>query len=542
MDDQTLREIYSRHFEMVIKEGGVACVMAAYNKVNGTKSTQNKVLLTDIIRTDFGFRGFTLTDWWAMPGDQTRPSAATAQGYAADAVTAGLDIELPWNMNFAQLQAVVENGRVPQAAIDKAAGRILEQKFRFKSAVIGQPIGLKRPMTTMANGSIANNDPHIALSLEAAVKSMVLLKNENNTLPIKGVMDGGTIDKIAVVGAEVPFTLQNTTPTSGTVKFATDIVSGDRGSSRVNSDPAKTTGPAAGIMAAASRHGATVVSGNSAAAVGDADFVVVVVGLTPGDEGEEYAIPSGGDRGSFSLPGSQNQLVTQVAALGKPFVVVIQAGSVIDLPWLAMTPAVVMAWYPGQAGGTALGQLLFGEANFSGKLPVTWAAYADYPPFKAGGTDTTMDYFLGYRYFDQNAKTPIFPFGHGLSYSTFAYSNLQVPCSTVTKGGVVNVQVDIENTSAVPGDETAFLFVSFPSAARRAGLAAGYKELKGFYKVHLDGMQKKRITIPLRVSDLKYWSGGATGQWMIESGMHKVMVGPSAKAADLMLQDTLPVQ
>jgi beta-glucosidase len=355
-------------------------------------------------------------------------------------------------------------------------------------------------------------------------------------------MDGGMIDKVAVVGATVSYTLRNTNPTSGQLNFATDQPLGDRGSSRVNSDPAKTTGPAAGIMAAAGRHGVQVVSGNSAAAVGDADFVVVVVGLTPEQEGEEYSIPSGGDRATFALPGGQNDLITSVAALGKPFVVVIESGSVIDMPWLAQTPAVVMAWYPGQSGGLALGRLLFGETNFSGKMPVTWAGYNDYPPFKGSGAETTMDYFLGYRYFDQNAKTPLFYFGHGLSYSTFVYSNLQVPCSDVTKNGVVNVTVDIENTSMVPGDEVAFLFVSFPSAARRPNLAAGYKELKSFYKVRLDGGQKKRITLPLRIADLKYWSGGATGQWVVESGAHKVMVGPSAKPSDLMLSDMLPVQ
>jgi beta-glucosidase len=544
MDEQTLREIYGRHFEMVVRDGGVACIMAAYNKVNGTKATQNAHLLNDILRTDFGFKGFVLSDWWAMPGDQdANLDASTRQNNAAGAVNAGMDVELPWNLNFSQLQAVVDAGRVQASVIDAAARRILEQKFRFKSALIGQPIGLRVPRTTMTNGSITNNDAHIALAQEAAAKSMVLLKNANNTLPIKTPMSGGTIDKIAVVGAEVPYQLSSSAPDpkTGTVRFAVDQPLGDRGSSRVNADPAKTTGPTAGITAAAMRHGATVVSGNSAAAVGDADFVVVVVGLTQQHEGEEYAIESGGDRASFTLPANQDALVTAVAALGKPFVVVIQSGSVVDLPWLASAPAVVMAWYPGQAGGAALGQLLFGEANFSGKLPVTWGAYNDFGTFN-GGETTTMDYFVGYRRFDQMGLNPVFPFGHGLSYSTFVYSNLQVPCSDVTKNGVVNVTVDIQNTSAVPGEEVAFLFVGFPSAARRTGLAAGYKELKGFYKVQLDAMQAKRITIPLRIADLKYWSGGATGQWVVESGMHSIMVGPSSRASDLMLRDTLLVQ
>jgi len=219
MDEQILREIYGRHFEMVVKDGGVSCVMAAYNSVNGTKSTQNKHLLTDILRTDFGFRGVVLSDWWAMPGDQNFPSAAVAQSNAAGAVKAGLDIEVPWVLNFAQLQAAVTAGDLTQADINASAARILEQKFRFKSALLNGPIGLKTPTSTMTAGSITNNADHIDLAREAAVKSMVLVKNDNSTLPIK---TDGSIKSIAVVGLKVPFTLQSTTPLSGTVDFAVD--------------------------------------------------------------------------------------------------------------------------------------------------------------------------------------------------------------------------------------------------------------------------------------------------------------------------------
>jgi beta-glucosidase len=530
MDEQTLREVYGRHFEMVVRDGGVACIMAAYNSVNGTKSTQNRHLLTEILRDDFKFRGLVLSDWWAMPPGQNFPSASTAQDNAANAVQAGLDLELPWNLNFAQLGAVVPS-RIPEALINQAVSRILEQKFRFNSALLNGQLGLKQPSTTMTNGSITNNDHHIDLARETAVKSMVLLKNDNNTLPIK---TDGSIDKVAVIGANVSYTLQNTTPMSGTINFAVDQPLGDRGSSRVNADPAKTTGPTAGLTAVGASHGITVVSGNSASAVGDADFVVVMVGLTPQHESEEYASPNGGDRQNFSLPGNQNQLVSDVAALGKPMVVVIEAGSMIDMPWLSQVPAVVMAWYPGQRGGQALAQLLLGEANFSGKLPFTWATGWDQLPTFNQGTTTSMSYYLGYRYFDQNNLTPLYPYGHGLSYSTFSYSNLQVACSDVTKNGVINVHVDIANTSPVAGEEVAFLFVSYPSTSARRSK----KELKGFYKVQLDGNQAKRITIPLRVADLKYWDMNSNS-WVVESGPVQIMVGPSS--ADLPLTDTVQV-
>jgi len=193
-----------------------------------------------------------------------------------------------------------------------------------------------------------------------------------------------------------------------------------------------------------------------------------------------------------------------------------------------------MAWYSGERGGEALAQLLFGQANFGGKMNVAWPRETDLPPFKGSGTTTVMDYYLGYRYFDKNNITPIFPYGHGLSYTTFTYSNLQVPCSDVTHGGVINVQVDITNNTAVAGDEIAFVFVSFPSTTVRRSV----KELKGFFRVSLDGNQAKRITIPVRVSDLDYFDM-TSNKWVIENGPVKIMVGPDA--GNLPLQDTVMV-
>jgi beta-glucosidase len=203
-----------------------------------------------------------------------------------------------------------------------------------------------------------------------------------------------------------------------------------------------------------------------------------------------------------------------------------------------------MAWYPGMSGGTALGQLLFGKQNFSGKLPISWPkALSDLPAFDGGAT-TSMDYYLGYRYFDNAAKTPLFPFGYGMSYTKFDYSNLVVPCGTAaapnpkatspTPGGIVNVSVDVTNSGSVAGDEVVLLFVSYPSTSKRRSA----KELKGFARVSLDAGAKKTVTIPLRVSDLKYWDKD-TSNWAVESGSVKVMVGPSS--ATLPLSDTFTV-
>jgi beta-glucosidase len=205
-----------------------------------------------------------------------------------------------------------------------------------------------------------------------------------------------------------------------------------------------------------------------------------------------------------------------------------------------MVPAIVMAWYPGQAGGTALGQLLFGTANFSGKLPMTWpAAVADLGTFSTPPT-TVMPYYHGYRAFDTQNKQPLYPFGHGLSYTTFSYANLQVPCTTVTTKGVVNVMVDVTNTGSRAGDETVLLFVSWPSSTVGTRKAAGYKELKGFKRQTFAPGETKRVQIPLRVSDLDYYDT-SSGSWKIESGRVNVMVGRSSRDP-MMLMDSFTVQ
>src|SRR5450631_3185832 len=306
-------------------------------------------------------------------------------------------------------------------------------------------------------------------------------------------------------------------------------------------------------MAAA--NGATVkhYSSATAAQADGFDVAIVIAGLTPADEGEEYT--GAGDRTTGGITSTthsvvlsldpkvssptQDSLIKQVAEMGKPTVVVLEAGGIVDMSqWYANAKAVVMAWYPGMLGGVALGRLLFGDANFSGKLPVTWdTTVAHWPTFASSSGSTTMEYWVGYQYFDHNntALTPAqgsFPFGYGLSYTTFSYQNLQVPCSTVPSDGIVPIKVDVYNQSAVAGTETVFVFVQYPSTSvtNRAG---NYKELKGFYRVSLAAKgtmgDAKQIAIPLRMKDLKYWNT-AQSAWAVEPGAVKVIVAPNAGA------------
>jgi beta-glucosidase len=539
MDEQTLREIYGRHFEMIVKDGGVACVMAAYNQVNGTNCTQSKYLLTDVLRTDFGFNGFVMSDWWAMPGGSGGTPSATV---AAAAVAAGMDMELPWNFHY----STIEGSSITAAQVDISVKRILEQKYRFG---VDKGTGLKASTSTFSGGSISANEEHEKIALEAAVKSMVLLKNDSSTLPIKGA------SKIAVLGAKLDYwapvdSTGKTTgnginnkgddvPNGGTIDFVNGVRVGDVGSSRVSFDSSRAFSPCKGITAAAGS--ATVTCSNSASAATGADLVVVIAGLTPYDEGEEYN--GSGDRTTFALDGKvnnagnnkdvQNNLINDAVknANGKPVVVILEGGSVIDMPWLSSVKAVVMAWYPGMLGGKAMGQLLFGQENFSGKLPISWPTSLEQTPTFV---TAQFDYYVGYRYYDKNTdKKVLFPFGYGLSYTKYDYSNLVVPCSDVTKTAVINVTVDVTNSGTVKGDEVVMLFVSYPNSTKKRPV----KELKGFARVSLDAGAKKTVQIPVRVSDLKFYDSSG---WAVESGPVKIMVGSSADT--LPLSDTVTVK
>jgi beta-glucosidase len=530
-DEQTLREIYGRHFRMVVQDAGVASVMAAYNKVSNIKCTQSAHLLTKVLRDDFGFKGFVLSEWFAMPG-YANPDidAATLRATAKEAIMAGLDVELPWEMNYGQLKSLLEANMLSIDYVDKAVGRILEQKFRFKVDSLDGPWGLKPPTTTYRNGAIGNNEAHIALAQKAAEKSMVLLKNEKNTLPIPA-----SAKKIAVLGASVRY---ETTTGSGVVDFANDIRTGDLGSSRVYADPVKSQGPYDGIRRAASANDVSVIKGNKASDAQDADFIVVVAGLTAQDEGEEYN--GSGDRTSLALDAKnmttvQNDLITAVAELKKPMVVVLEGGAAIDMPWLSKVPAVVMAWYPGQVGGTALARLLFGQISFSGKLPVSWpASVNELPVFNGQGT-TKFYYDVGYRYYDRKKLSPLYPFGFGLSYVKFDYRKLRLGCSAVAARSVLPVYVTVANKGSMDADEIIMAFVSFPdSKARRAS-----KELKAFSRVSLKAGEEKEIMIPLRLSDLDTWDN-IQNKWIVESGDVKIQVGSSS--ADLPLSASVTVK
>jgi beta-glucosidase len=553
-DEQTLREIYARPFEMLVEDGGVACVMAGYNAVNGVKATVNAHLLRDILKAPvqgggFGFRGFVISDWWAAPGDQN-PDPPTAQATAAALANAGLDVELPWNLHYEKLADAVADGQVPASVVTEAAARVLEQKARFESALSSDGYGLLASSSNLRGSSIATHVKHLALAEEAELKSAVLLDNGGGEAPVLPLP--GSVDSMAVVGAAVDYGLISTTYAADSpspFQFATYLALGDRATNSVNADPAESVGPFAGLKAAANRHGiANVIATVDATGAASADVVVVVVGYTPGDEGEEYAIPAGGDRSTLTLPASQVELVDQALSLMKPTVVIVESGSVVALPWLEhpnRRQATLWAGYGGMRAGAAFGKLLFGDANFGGKLPMAWPAESALPPFKNETLDhplVDLDYFVGYRDYDRRAEAGenvelVFPFGHGLSYTTFAYSELAVPCDEVTAGSVLDVTATITNTGTRSGDEVAFLFVAGPPVA---GELRSVKELKSFARVALAPREAQTVHLPVRMRDLKHWST-AQNTWVIDRGEYSVLVGSSGAAEDLKLAGTFTI-
>jgi beta-glucosidase len=495
VDERTLREIYLPHFRAAVLEGGAASVMSAYNSVNGQFCGENEHLLKQILKTDWGFDGFVLSDW--IFGTQSTLGSALN----------GLDLEMPIPRVYGELLlAAVRDGDVPESALDDAVRRMLRKKLHH---------GLDQPSNL--DESLLANDEHLALAREAAVEGSVLLKNEASALPL----DMSTLEHIAVVG------LLADTPNTG-----------DNGSS--NTEPTFVVTPLQGIQDAvgdevAVEHiGKDVLGAEDLALIAAADVVIVVTGLTAEDEGE--SLIGAGDRLDLGLSAERVKLIQDAAAANDRAIVVLEGGGAITMgEWLTDIEALLMAWYPGQMGGHAVADLLFGDANPSGKLPITFPTGLDQlPPFDNESLEVTYDYFHGYRYVDRNGSTPEFPFGFGLSYTTFTVDNLQASQTEANAGDVVRFRVDVTNTGSVAGAEVVQLYVSYPDSA----VMRSERELKGFAKVALGPNETQTVEIAMPVNDLAYYdvSGGV---WTLEGLEHEIHAGTSSR--DLPLSTTLSV-
>jgi beta-glucosidase len=517
IDLRTLHEIYFPAFRAAVQEGGAWAVMNAYNKVNGRYSAESPFLLTATLRKRWGFEGFVISDWGS-----TYSTAGT--------VNAGMDLEMPggermrawlarpetrtagndggW-LTEKKVLAAVASGEVKQATIDDNVRSIL--RVMFEAGLFDHPHAARGEVETAG---------HRALARRAATESMVLLKNDGPALPL----DAKKIRSVAVVG---PAAAVARTGGGGSSlvrpKDPVAPLAGIREAAGPGVDVryalgVPMVGEQAGVDAAKAREEAVAVAARS-------DAAVVLVGYSPRLESEGF------DRASLDLPAGQDDLIQAVAAANKNTVVVVAAGSPVAMTrWIDRVPAVLYAWYGGQEVGHAVGDLLFGIAAPSGKLPVTFprriedsTAYGHYP-----GENLHVEYaegiFVGYRGFDRNKAEPLFPFGHGLSYTTFEYSGLTVSPAKVKADGKVEIGLKVRNTGTRPGAEVVQLYLHDVESS----LPRPEKELKGFGRMMLQPGETRALTFALARSALQFFDPGK-GDWVAEKGAFEVLVGASSR-------------
>jgi beta-glucosidase len=500
IDERALHEVYLPHFKHAL-DAGCASVMSAYNKMNGEYCGQNRELLTDILRSEWGFDGFVHSDW--------------VKGvYDVYGAAAGLDVENPEPLVFgAKLVEGVEKGLVEPEVIDRACRRILQTLYRFACA--------EDPLPDYPIELVARPE-HIALAQEAAEKSAVLLKNDA-TLPLrKGIGTLAVLGRLAAI--------ENT---------------GDNGSSRVR--PPYVVTALQGLQRAQNAYGiGRIVTGDesdlaaASIAAGEADAIVIVTGYTAQEEGEyipgdialgqevpeearvaAQAVAIGGDRDSLSLPADQIALIKAAIATGKPVVIVIVAGSAVMVEeWHDGASAILQTFYSGMEGGTALARLLFGDVSPSGKLPFTVARDAsDYPYFDKNAAEISYDLWHGYSKLDRDSKAARYAFGHGLSYAAFTYRALTARVAE----GRVDVSVSVTNSGDVTADEVVQFYISTPGKVveRQAKL------LKAFARITVAAGETKTVRKNISLDDLK-WRDAATHGWRLEPGDYRVMAGGSS--------------
>jgi beta-glucosidase len=493
---RALHEVYLPHFRRCVREAAAASIMSAYNKVNGVYCGEHPLLLTEILRDDWGFKGFVESDW--ILGTRS----------TAPALDAGLDVEMPAGHHFTdeKLQRALAAGELDLAIVDRAVRRVLHQKLAWNldSAAPRDP-------------GVVECEAHLALAREAAEKSLVLLKNAGDLLPLT---DRPGLD-VAVVG-----------------DLADMINLGDRGSSFVTSSHVTTV--LAGLEALV-QHGRVryLRADEDWGSLADADVTIVVAGLTYREEGE--FIPSaqqqaegdqlarGGDRPDLGLPAPQRALIERAAAQARRVVVVLEGGSAITVDeWLDSVDSLVMAWYPGREGGHAIAGTLFGRVNAFGRLPVSIPrATSQLMPWDTAALHVPHDLLHGYRWLDHQGLAAAFPFGFGLSYTAFEVGRLQV-CRV--DGGFA-VAVEVRNSGPREGAAIPQLYVS----CRGSSVFRVEKELKGFGRVELAAGESAVVEIDIDDEDLRYYDEDQRG-WRLEPCTYELRAGQSSR--DLPLSST----
>ncbi len=487
IDERTLREIYLPAFEAAVKEADAAAIMTAYPSVNGQFCVENVHLLKDILRGEWGFKGFVQSDY-------------TATHSAVASANAGLDLSMKPDHYSDEMKIAIADGKVSESTLDTMLLRRFTQMFRlgwFDHPYQAHPIPAEK------NGAVAR---------ELAAQGAVLLKNSNNQLPL----DAAKIHSIALIGP-----------------YAGAAHTGGGGSSAVT--PLYTVKPEDGLKQTG---GPSITityndgSDPSAAAVIAKSVEVAIVMV--GDKNRENQ-----DRPNLSLPNEQDALIGAVAAGNPHTIVVLKTGGPVLMPWLEHVSAVLEAWYPGEEDGRAIADLLFGRLSPMGKLPMTFprteAEVPAHAPEQYPGVNGVATYSekleVGYRWYDAQKIAPLFPFGFGLSYTTFKFDHLKVSPATANK---VIVEFDVTNTGKRDGSEIAQVYLASPATAGEPP-----KQLKGFARVDLHAGQTKHVTMNLDERAFSIWKTEAN-KWTVAPGTYGVLVGDSSR--DLPLKGSVTIQ
>jgi beta-glucosidase len=517
-DERDLRETYLPAFEALVKEAKVNAVMGAYNRVNGEPATASTRLLRDILRGEWGFKGYVVSDCDAV-GDifRTHKTVQTAEQAAAMAVRNGDDLNC--GRTYAALPRAVEQGLISEREIDIALKRLMVARMRL--GMFDPPA---RVPWAQLPYSVNQSAEHDALSRRAARESLVLLKNDG-LLPLSK-----SLRRIAVIGPTADSTSALRGNYFGTPAAPVTILQGIRAAVP---DAQVVYSRGAELVEGMGNRGeapASEVSAEQAlAAARAAEVVVFVGGLTADIEGEEMRVSypgfSGGDRTDLRLPASQQKLLEALQATGKPVVLVLTTGSALAVDWAQQNlPAILLAWYPGQRGGNAVADVLFGDVDPAGRLPVTFYKAEELLP---AFDDYRME-GRTYRYF---RGTPLYAFGHGLSYTRFEYSNLRLDREWVTRVSRLRIKVKVENTGARAGDEVVQLYLRAVDAPH----ARANKELRGFQRITLQPGEKRELTFSITPGrDLRYYNEEHSA-YEVDNGRYEVQVGASSSDVRLSL-------
>ncbi|MHA1256303.1 MAG: glycoside hydrolase family 3 C-terminal domain-containing protein [Promethearchaeota archaeon] len=490
VSERALQEIYLPAFEASVREADAWSFMTCYNKVNEIYGCENKNLIIDRLRNEWGFRGFVVTDWFATSWSESTEKA----------VNAGLSLEMPSAKKYkkTRLRKALLNGKFTEETLNENIRRLLRVMFLT---------GLFDDKSTLPKSS-RNTPEHQDIARKIAEEGIILLKNEGNLLPLKL----NDLNKIAVVGPN-----------------ATKRSAMGGGSSQVL--PPYEITPLQGLEKKCKGKVEIIATPS------EADVAIVFTGLNheQGMDSEHV------DRKSFDLPIEDIEIINKTVQENPKTVVVLVSGSPIGMEgWIDNIPALVEAWYPGMEGGHAIASILFGDVNPSGKLPITFPKkLSDSPAHKSTRTfpgDESVFYdegiFVGYRHFDTNGIEPLFPFGYGLSYTTFKYENMKINPETISNDEKFTVSVDVTNSGECTGAEITQLYVQDVEASIERPL----KELKGFKKIHLNPGETKEITFELGMKDLSYYDENLNG-WKAEKGFFNILIGSSSR--DIRLQNQI---